>query len=93
MPSIQDEIWAAALTKVVVPETSPLWVENDLPSNVLVHEEHAEKEDSLDKELNAEITEQTTKDAAQIDEDVSNPGHKEVSGGNNNNTATGNIPA
>ncbi|KAF7141956.1 hypothetical protein RHSIM_Rhsim06G0088600 [Rhododendron simsii] len=54
--------------------------------------DHAEEEDSLDKELNAEITEQTTKDAAQIDEDVSNPGHKEVSGGNNN-TATGNIPA
>lgn len=98
MPTIQDEIWAAArvagLTKAGVSETSPLLIKNDLPSSMTVHEEeHNEEEDSLDKELNAEITEQTADDAIQNDEDVSNPGHKEVSGGNNaNNTATGDIP-
>lgn len=60
-----------------------------------VHEEeHDEGKDSLDKELNAKITEQTAADAVQSDEDVSNPSHKEVSGGNNNadSTATGDIP-
>lgn len=94
MPTIRAAVWAAGLTKAGVPETSSLWIENDLPSSMMVlEEEHDEGEDSLDKELNAEITKQTAVDAVQSDEDVSNPSHKEVSGENNaDNTTTRDIP-
>lgn len=68
MPKIQDEIWTAAravcLTKAGVAETSPLWTENDLSSTMTVSEEEfAEEEDSLDRELNAEVSKQTAADA------------------------------
>lgn len=69
MPSIQDEIWAAAwatcLKKAEVPEASSLWRENDLPSTMATpNEEFTEEEDSLDKELNANVSEQQGADAA-----------------------------
>lgn len=62
MPKIQDEIWTAAwaacLIKAGVAETSSLWAENDLPSTMTIpEEEFAEEEDSLDRELNAEVSE------------------------------------
>lgn len=91
MPPIQDEIWAAAwatcLKKVGVAELSPLWTENDLPSSqVFVEDEPVEEEgDSLDRELNARVSEQPAADAEQ-GEDVTNLGQKEAGGGPNDDS-------
>lgn len=88
MPTIQDEVWAATwaacLKKASVPETSPLWAENDLPSTVAMPEEDfAEEEDSLNEELNAGYPVQSADDVVQEGENVPTPGRKEASGGNN----------
>lgn len=81
MPTIQDEIWAAAwaacLKKAGVAETSPLWTENYLPSSVV---EEEEEEGSLDRELNTNVSEQQVADADQV-VDMTNLGQKEASDG------------
>lgn len=100
MPGIQDEIWAAAwaaaLTKAGVAEASPLWNENDLPSTQVKGEDEiveGEEEDSLDRELNAHASEQPAAYTEQV-EDVTNLGHKEASGGRDDDiTVVGDITA
>lgn len=87
MPAIQDEIWAAAwvacLKKAGTAESSPLWTKNDLPSSqVVVEDEMVEEEDSLDRELNAQVSGQPGVVADQVDK-VTNLGQKEASGGPN----------
>ncbi|XP_058181185.1 uncharacterized protein LOC131299615 [Rhododendron vialii] len=85
MPVIQDQIWVAAwtacLTKARTTKASPLWTENDLTSIMAAqNKEIAEEEDSLDKELDANVSEQHGVDADQNVEGT-NPGQKEASGG------------
>lgn len=56
-------------------------------------EETMEEEDSLDRELNAQVSEQLGGDGDQTEE-VTNPGHKEASGGHSEEgTATENVTA
>ncbi|KAF7129126.1 hypothetical protein RHSIM_Rhsim10G0114300 [Rhododendron simsii] len=90
---IQDEIWAVAwaacLQNAGVVELSPLWTENDFPSTIATpNEEFAEdEEDSLDKELNVNISEQHNANAKQNDE-ATNPGQKEAGGEPNEESTT-----
>jgi hypothetical protein len=86
MPGIQDQVfaagWTACLKKSGAEESSPLWTEIDLPSNVAEQEEEevVEEEDSLDAALNAGASEQHGADAEQSTA-VSNPGQQEAGGG------------
>lgn len=57
MPASQDQLWAACweacLTKVGVAEDSPLWVENDLPSNrpLSPHEPEEHPEEDVEQQI------------------------------------------